>query len=298
MFKTVLTSLFVWFSISTHACDICGCAAGGSYFGILPRFQKNFVSIRFQFKSFSSMPHETSQDLGHDYFQTTELWGKYVPHPRVQIFAFIPYHNFKRQETGKETLIHGVGDISIISNFMIINTGDSIRKKWKQALQIGGGVKIPSGKHEIVQNNHMVNQNLQPGTGTFDFPLNLLYTLRKKQIGINTELNYTINSVNNQHFRFGNRLNTSMRVFYWRKYKSISFIPQLGATYEKSETNMSFKKSIEFSGGTGTYALAGFDLYIKNFAFGASIKKPMVENISNGLVKSKQKISVHIIYLF
>jgi hypothetical protein len=298
MFKTIITSLLVGFAIATQACDICGCAAGGNYFGILPRFQKNFVGIRYQYKSFTSKPHEVAESMGHDYFQTTELWGKYVPHHRVQLFAFIPYHNFKRLEAGKETFVQGLGDISILSNFLIFNTGDSIRKIWKQALQIGGGIKVPTGKHEIVQENRMVNQNLQPGSGTFDFPLNLIYTLRHKQIGLNSELNYSINTVNNQHYQFGNRLNSSMRIFYWKRYKSLSLIPQLGASYEKAESNKSFNKEVEFSGGHGSYALVGLDVYFKNLALGASFKQAIAENISGGLVNSKKRISANIIYLF
>ena len=33
------------------ACDVCGCSAGGNYFGILPRFGKHFLGIRYQYSA-------------------------------------------------------------------------------------------------------------------------------------------------------------------------------------------------------------------------------------------------------
>src|SRR3954462_7781905 len=81
-----------------QACAICGCGAGNYYFGIMPQYQKNFVGVRYYQYSFTShvgqgySPYEAT----HETFRTTELWMRFYPTPRIQIFSLIDY-NFNTQ---------------------------------------------------------------------------------------------------------------------------------------------------------------------------------------------------------
>lgn len=292
-------AMLLWLSGNIYACDICGCSAGGNYFGILPKFQQNFVGVRYQYRSFHSNPHQSISENGFasdEYFQTTELWGRYVPNKRLQIFAFVPYNSNKRVEQSRTTLVNGLGDITILANLVIINS-DSSCKRFKHLLQIGGGIKAPTGKHEIVRNGLMLNQNIQPGTGSFDFPINAIYTLRHKKLGFNTEAAYTINSPNNQHFQFGNRFSTAFRLFYWKRTNRMIFLPSLGVAYEKSYQNRINSVKQKYTGGDITLANAGFDIYYNKISLGITYKKPVNESTGEGYIISKQRLSANFIYL-
>lgn len=292
--------MLTWLSGNIYACDICGCSAGGNYFGILPKFQQNFVGIRYQYQSFHSKPHQNISENGFasdEHFQTTELWGRYVPNKRLQVFAFIPYKTTKRVEESKTTFVNGLGDITLLANLVIINS-DSSCKRFKHLLQIGGGFKVPTGRHEIVRNGLMLNQNIQPGTGSFDFPVNAIYTLRHKKIGFNTEIGYTVNSPNNQHFQFGNRFSTAMRLFYWKKNKQMIFLPSIGMAYEKTQANLISSVKQDYTGGKVVLMNTGFDIYYKKISVGIAYKKPVNESTGNGYITSKQRLSANFIYLF
>ncbi|MBP8240682.1 MAG: hypothetical protein KAX50_12000 [Saprospiraceae bacterium] len=54
--KTVLTAALLWVLASGQvlACDVCGCAVGGNYLGILPQFRRHFAGVRFQYRTFDS----------------------------------------------------------------------------------------------------------------------------------------------------------------------------------------------------------------------------------------------------
>ena len=71
------TFIFISFSSSLNACDVCGCAVSGHQFGILPQFQKHFAGIRYGYRSFKSVhPPVFSTDtekISCEYFHTTDL---------------------------------------------------------------------------------------------------------------------------------------------------------------------------------------------------------------------------------
>src|SRR5690606_24927340 len=96
------------------ACDVCGCSVGGSYFGILPQFQQNFIGLRYQHRNFNSehltlFPGEVPLKT-QETFHTTELWSRYVPHPKVHLFAFVPFNYYTKDEEGIRSTVSGIGD--------------------------------------------------------------------------------------------------------------------------------------------------------------------------------------------
>lgn len=74
-----------------QACDLCGCANGGSFFGILPQSHRQFVGLRYRYSSYES--HLNSVNLRtKEVFQSTELWGRFYPLKRMQVIAFLPFN--------------------------------------------------------------------------------------------------------------------------------------------------------------------------------------------------------------
>lgn len=289
----------------TSACDVCSCSSGGSYYGILPQFQKHFIGVRWYGRSFTSHhpPSNISDQVAlppsKENFNTVELWGRFYPVKRVQLFAFVPYNVFRKNENGVNTTVSGLGDAILLANYAIVNTGDSLMKKVKHTLLAGGGVKFPTGKTNAEKEGIILNPNLQTGTGSFDFIFNTNYTIRYKKVGANAEFSYRLNTANKDDFRFGDKVNTSLRLFTWLKTKSVSFLPNAGVTFEHSEKDIYANGVNEFySGGNVLYGTAGIETYLKRFNVGFSFQQPFYRNQNEGLVSAKQRYTVNLTFMF
>lgn len=299
----IMIALWLGLTVTTvHACDVCGCAVGGNYFGILPQFHRNFIGLRYQYRSFYSehVPLFGETDLPHsnEYYHSTELWGRWNPARNLQIFAFVPYHIFHKNEEGVITNLTGLGDVSLIANFVLLNTGDSTQRDWKHALQIGGGVKLPTGHHTTQLADGDVNPNFQAGTGAFDFPLNAIYTVRYKRAGMSAEVDYRINTANADDYRFGNRMGSSLRFFYWQQLRRNAFLPSVGVLWEHADADTEKGIQQDFTGGESTWASAGVDAYFSRLSVGVLYQQPIQQNLGEGHITAHPRVSASVSFLF
>jgi hypothetical protein len=300
MNKLFICILLLGQSVNIYACDICGCNASSNYLGVLPKFRQNFIGIRGQSQYYQSLKHPQSDNTlssGHESFLSSEIWGRAVINYKIQVFGFIPYKINKREEGQKITTVNGLGDMSLMVNYIMVNR-DSSKYLFKQLLQFGGGIKLPTGKYDMLREGVLLNPNLQLGSGSFDFPLNLNYTLRYNKLGFNTDIGYTFNGVNNQEFQFGNRLNSGFKFFYWKRTPNFLILPAIGSVFELAKKDKSSNRIQDHTGGSILFFQSGLDLYYKKMAFGFIYRKPLTQNLNAGFVTSKPRVSATIIYLF
>lgn len=303
MKKIITAVVFIAIAISAHACDVCGCRAGNDGMGILPRFSRHFVGVRYNYSPFRSQHltlFENEAPIHSDEkFHTYTVWGRYVPHERVQVFAFLPYNSVIQQVEGKTVRVEGIGDIILMANYVLFNTTDSMQKnRFKHALQVGGGVKLPTGASNIKQDGLLLNPNLQPGTGATDVLFNMLYTVRLKKFGINAEASYTVKTENTHRYRFGNRLGGVLRGYYRKTFNATTFLPNIAATYDYAARDKDLGKTIEYTGTNMLGASGGLDVYFRSFVVGAGVKVPLAGTMGNSYITQKTSYSASIIYLF
>ncbi|MFX3625937.1 MAG: hypothetical protein ACN6I4_01130 [bacterium] len=301
MKKTLVAFGLLLVAYSAAACDVCGCAVGGNSMGILPRFSKHFIGIRATHASFISA-HPTlfegeEQKISKEYFTSTTLWGRYVPHKRIQVFAQIPYNYFVREEDGQRTITEGLGDINLLANYVVFNTTDSNKSTLKHSLQVGGGIKLPTGVFNKSENGDLLNINMQSGSGSYDVPINLLHTIRFKSFGINTELRYTFNNANPDRYELGDRFLASSRAFYWKNYRNITFLPQVGVAFEHYGTDKDGRYEVDYTGGTMLQLDAGVDVYFYKWAMGAHLRNPIQSNMGQGFVTPNAALTFNLMYL-
>jgi hypothetical protein len=297
-----IVALSMALSVNTAlACDVCGCSVGGSYFGILPQFQQNFVGLRYQHRSFTSehltlFPNEAPLKT-QETFHTTELWGRYVPHPKVHLFAFVPYNYFTKEEENIHSVVSGLGDVSLMAHYIVFNTGDSVKTKWKQALQIGTGIKLPTGKsNHIQEHSGLLIPSIQAGTGAFDIPFSIIYTIRNGKWGANAEANYRLNLHNKRDYKFGDRMTTSVRTFYWYGKKNFTILPHLSVGYEHGFRDTDKGAEAEYTGSQSILGGAGIDFYYKRFILNANTQIPLYQHIAQGQITGKSRFNIGIAY--
>ncbi len=306
MKKILLTlAMIAIFVQNSAACDACGCALGGNYFGILPQFGKNFVGLRWsQAKFYAYMNHQSEYlpaESSNDTYTKLEVWGRYYVNKRIQLFAFLPY-SFNNMEGTHQTIrANGLSDITIAANYLLVNTGEDLSKKFRQTLSVGTGVKLPTGEYDLHDKGTLVNQNFQMGTGSIDFSFSSIYTLRYNKFGSNVEAAYKVNTRNKNDYYFGNQFYAAYQFFYLQKVKSIAVLPNLGLHYEQAQQHKEGNVIKSNTGGNALLATAGLETYFSNFSVGMNYKHPVSQHYNSDSVadiESKDRILVSFTYNF
>ncbi len=301
MKKYILVWLFLILQPAVlPACDICGCGAGNYYFGIMPQFHKNFVGFRYRYSSFQSHVGMASMFATREQFQTTELWGRYYLHPKVQLLAFMPYSFNTQTDTQATRHLQGLNDAVINANYSLFKTKeDTIIHTWKHNLLVGGGIKLPTGKYnyEPTDATQVANPNFQLGTGSIDFLLNLTYTIRYKRLGISTDLSYKMNTKNNKSYLFGNRLTSNIALFYVQKVKKLGVMPYMGIYTEYSGQDARAGKVLTDTGGHWIAQTTGLELYYQRFSIGANYQIPLNQRLAKGHIIAQNRGVLHLSFM-
>lgn len=297
--KKIVLLLFWSLSLPAWACDICGCGVGNAYYGIMPQSYRNFVGVRYRYRTYDS--HLNSQLLRtKETFQTTELWGRFYPTQRIQMLAFVPYNFNYQSDAATSSRLNGLGDITVLANYNVFNTNmDTTDRAVNHTLLLGGGIKLATGRSNFVNDGSLgANANFQLGTGSTDFLLNAIYTLRYRSWGWNSDVSYRMTTTNAQHYRFGNRLSGSTSVFYVTSTgKKLTLMPNAGITAEYSSRDLKDGVRNSQTGGYATLATAGVEAYFGRFVAGANVQQPLVQNLSGGDSRAKQRLQLHVTVL-
>jgi hypothetical protein len=139
------------------------------------------------------------------------------------------------------------------------------------------------------------------GTGSFDFLLSTIYTLRRNKAGFNVESTYKINTSNKEDYRFGNQFNVSGNFFYWFETPAITVLPFLGAYYENAARHTDDEVTQINTGGTALFASLGTQVYYRNFTLGLTFQQPLRQDYyseESVEITSKGRFMTTLIYNF
>lgn len=300
----VICAIIVGTVQSLDACTICGCSASNQYLGILPQFSKQFVGLQYQFRSFQSEHLAHSENgkskFSQEYYNTLQLWGRYNLSHRIQLFAFVPYVKNIKTEKADKMQIDGIGDISVLANYQLLTPNDS--STWKHSLQAGGGVKMPTGHFDKTTSLETEGlPNMQTGTNSLDYLMNVNYTLKRESIGLNLDASYTLTQPNDVGYKFGNRISAGLLAFYWFENPNFIVIPQLGVRYDHAEEDYeNFEKGwfSDMNGGYQLYLSSGVQFYKGSVGVQLSAHLPIKQHYADGRVNTKFKGEAGVFLLF
>jgi|KBSSwiStaDraftv2_1062776.scaffolds.fasta_scaffold56422_4 hypothetical protein len=289
--------LFLLLFIQTNACEICGCGLGNYYIGILPRFNQRFIGLRYQFNSFHTRLNNDPSQFSRDFYQTVELWSGWNIGKKWQVLTFVPY-NFNHQVSDEGVSnLNGIGDIAVLANYSVFDINS---KNISQQLKIGGGVKLPTGKFDVDQTDPDVAAiaNTQIGSGSVDFMLVGMYSLRMNRIGIVSTASYKINSSNKDDYKFGNKFSANSFVYYSTRISSVSVSPNLGLLYEHADAAQLQKNQIDLTRGSSLMGSAGAEFNFNKIAVGFNAQLPIAQNYAEKQTKEKVKGMLHVSFAF
>jgi hypothetical protein len=285
------------------ACDVCGCSIGGNYFGILPEFHRHFVGFRYSEQSYRSAHSLNAAQGGtfnsEEQFRTVDMLGRFYPMRRLQVLVLMPYHNYSRNEDNRITHSQGLGDASVLGSFILLDTGDSLGKTWQHTLTLGTGIKLPTGRKEVKDNEgKLLHENLQPGSGSTDFMLSAAYTIRRGAGGFTADVLGRLNMSNRQGYHFGNRVSGSVKAFYWKKFSKFSLLPNAGIFTDLADASYNGVSYVDGTGGSIVLATLGLDVYAGHFSFGCTVQQPVSQDLGEGKIQAHTRWMTTLNYIF
>ena len=302
--KNTLALIFMMATLHISACDICGCSSSGYGLGLLPGSPQHFVGLGYKYRAFETT-HLTLFDnevptKSREFYQTMEVWGRYVPHKRIQLFGYLPYQ-VMNQQGEYNAQISGIGD-AIVSGFWSVPIqNDSLCVNVSRRLLVGASSKLPTGKNDYSSvEGEVFNENLQPGSGSWDFIYHLNYTEIRNKWGFLAEMAYRRNSQNDNYYRYGHRFSTNLRVFGRIKGKSEDFmiLPFVGAFFEDAGHDFDGHSYNEYSGGTMLMTQTGIDVVKKHLGVRTTYSIPTYQHLGSNQIHSRAQFAASILYLF
>ena len=285
------------------ACDVCGCTAGGNLMGILPQFHRNFGGIRFSERKFTTIhpplfSYDSYQEKSVETYHTLDFWGRFYPISKVQVLGFVPVNSFSQHKDNEVKSVSGLGDIQLLANYTVFDNSDSMELPVKQIFLLGGGVKLPTGNSNLYRGDERLPQVIQLGSGSWDWSLNAIYTIRYKRLGLNLDALYKINGTNAQQYHFGNRFTASARLFYWARLNRLTFLPQLGVFGDAARPDQATGINQAESGGSSVLGIVGTDVYYKNWVISASLQPVLYQNIGLNYTTVHNRYMLSAVFLF
>jgi hypothetical protein len=277
-------------------CDACGCSASGGSMGFSSMLNNNFIGVRYFNQSYTSREGIFANSPWIDEnFNTIQIWAKIPVTEKIQVSALVPYQFHKRESTTGTENIQGMGDITVIAMYSLYQTHKD-STVYTHRLQIGGGVKMPTGKFDETNNTGSVNQSFQVGTGSWDFPLITEYVIKKENLGLNTMLNYTFKTENKKNYQYGNQFNYSSTLFYLFDLPTVKLVPQLGLAGEVYAANKQHNQELPDTSGDILFSKFGIEIGKNNFSLGVNAMLPINQNLSNSKIEANYRWSINLNY--
>ncbi|MGK4567140.1 transporter [Flavobacterium sp. 3HN19-14] len=278
-------------------CDACGCSASGGGMGFSSMINENFVGVRYFYQSYSSRDGIFANSPWIDEnFNTVQIWARIPVSKKIQLTVLLPYHFHNRELSDGEQKINGLGDITLLGMYTLYRTNHKDTTAYRHTVQIGGGIKSPTGKYSTSSAEGTVNPSFQIGTGSWDYLLATEYVINRRNWGLNSMLNYVFKTENKKEYQFGNQFNYASTLFYVVEKGKYTFVPQLGAAGEVYASNYQHGQRLPNTSGDILFGKIGLEAGHGKFSAGMNLMLPINQNLTGGNVEANYRWSVNVNY--
>lgn len=285
-------------SYQSFACDVCGCAVNPGMGDVIPGVFSNYFGIRSNVRHFKS---EHFSFLGEppihsdEWFHTTEIYGRYSPIRRIQIFGFIPYNAVAKSKNNQEFVFaNGIGDIRLKVNTLLVDKIDTVQESIFNVF-VGGTVKFATGRYDFIEDeSNTFRRTMLPGTGTIDYSLSADFIYRKNNIGGIASFNYTWRGENDLKYNFGNVSFGQISGFYQLKRPTSSYMFELGliGTNLEADYDNRFNEKQIYTEGWMISPTVKVTRFSEKWSFFVSANKAAFQDVAQGQVKQRYQFDI------
>jgi hypothetical protein len=295
-----------------------------------PNDLRNSIGMNYRYRSFlhnatrltttnTGEKHATGNTVlsetkeQQEVFKSYDLWATIFISSKWQLMGSVSFVDNSYFENDSSLYnISGPGDLSITGRYLLFNSKVNDSSKMALRWSLGGGIKAPVGNYTKTytvtpslsnKGNTVygtpyeeVDPHMQGGTGSWDFVLLSEFLIRRKNLGLSTDISYRFNTENPKQFRFANRLNSSIAGFYLWKLKALTLAPSTGLSYESSKRDQLAGKDYANSGGYALFSTFGVKLYVKSISIGFSYQNPIEENLNDNQLPNQKRLIGNLTY--
>jgi hypothetical protein len=266
----MLLGTYIW------GCDACASFSNSVNLGLTPLLRNNMVTTRYNLTRFNTIPFAFSEATNSEITHSWDIQGRFRINRRLQISTAIPYNFFKQSGDFGKVNLYGLGDLSIVSSLILINSSQDKEKKVNHLLFINGGLKLPTGKTSIQDDTgRRFNPRMQPGSGSIDYILGMNYIVKYGNNSFLFETSGRLNTMNDQSYQMGNLFRSVVRYSRWYKIDDNNLLLNLGLTREEVGDDYSKSDLFHAMHGRKEYGIqCGADLFFKKVVFNINYQMP------------------------
>lgn len=282
-------------SLPTYACDACGCV-GAAGLSLMPHQQSSFVGLSWQSLRFRGSSTDF-EDIDH--FQLASLQLNWRVAERLQLLAILPYRMNATQLNDQLNRSNGLGDMSLMAQYRVFPGKNISLSPVKHVLDVGLGIKLPTGKFQDEVQANALPTNYQLGSGSLDYLARVRYHLSRGNWNFQVDVFGRLTTVNSQEYRFGDQLSVHSFVGYWHRRVGYSVMLYTGlyTEYMSQDVNRGFYQL--FTGGNGQYISTGMETLLGgNYSMGVNIQPPISQNYAQGDIVAKSRFQFRFNFLF
>lgn len=200
--------------------------------------------------------------------------------------------------------VDGLGDITVMGLYHFYPRGAD---NPSDIITVGAGVKTPTGSStEKNSNGNFIHAHMQPGTGSWDPIVSLLYTRTLSRGLFQADMTYQFTTRNSHGYEFGdsftaNALGTFAALDFLNVTGALTYLHVGRASDRDGEyTNpRSLMDDPENTGGDSIWFSPGVQLVpIRNFSIDAKVQVPLWERVNGWQLVSDYRVLLGISYGF
>ncbi|MGH7197571.1 MAG: hypothetical protein ACREH5_02365 [Candidatus Omnitrophota bacterium] len=255
--------LFTGFAaVPASACESCAIPRLGrvDHCGLAPGKRPFFVDFTFEQQNWNTFDaheaHELHEEGHHVHNKSHEEFIHFTagvnPAENVTILADIPYvvrNSIEIEDhdrLGEKESSEGFGDLNLIGIWRFL--------RWEENF-IGAtaGVKFPTGSTDEENSQGILFEpELQPGSGSYDYPVGGVYQLRSGPFIFRGNAIYVIKTEGDHDFEYGGLFTTSLFIDYeaWKTQNGICAKIGVDLNFQHEDKQVHEGETIEDSGGS------------------------------------------------
>lgn len=285
------------------ACDICGCSSSAFGMGWFPGQPQHFAGLQWSHRSFASTHRTLFADeiplKTREQVTEIDLVGRWVIRDRWQLVGKLGYRTANSTGEHQPLKTASIADPSLILMRVFGALDDTLCRKVNHHVILGAGLEFPMAPSRLRDPSDAVMPTLlQPGSGSWDPMLRVIYTANATRFGWMVEGQSMISTYRQNGDRRGHQASLSVRYHRrWRLRNDLVFLPHISPVADIVGREWIDNDYNDDSGGWSTYVRLGLDITYRSWALRSYLQAPVLHEIADGLVVPSAPLHFSVIYI-
>ncbi|MEO0310709.1 MAG: hypothetical protein RIQ89_366 [Bacteroidota bacterium] len=298
------------------ACDVCG-----TFVGMNQLEQKSAIGLNYRYTTYAGTKvtsgtyfpasllrnsngvnqiahtgHTSVQQKDFEVFRSIELRVKYFMHHRIEFNTSIPFLSNEMRYGVALIQNRGIGDANVWGAYHLIMPNRLL--VLQQNLNIGIGIKLPTGAYNKITAPVSIGLLEQLGSGSTDLFLNLAYNLQKNKSILLLSGSYRVNGSNKLGQSIANLSFFNFQYQYQFNQNKVWLMPFVNLMSEYTK-GINFEATLQPESAMGMLAIGtGIDLRYKRMNINLQFAKAVKSFVAENAIQPIQRLGLSLRYTF